>query len=82
MILFYAVLCTLGVWPPKFRKAGSSPYPTDGEEETRRATADSSKAVSEPPVEEVFRDKGDKGQPHGGGQHVEDTRHVVHVQLA
>lgn len=25
--------------------------------------------------------KGDEGEAHGGGQHVEDAGHVVHVQL-
>lgn len=59
----------------------SGPYPTDGEKETWLASTDPSEAVSEPPVEEVLRHKGDEGEAHGGGQHVEDASHVVHVQL-
>ena len=64
------------------RDAGRSPYPTDGEKQAWPPTADPSKAVSEPPVEEVLGDKGDERQPHGSSQHVEDPGHVVHVQLA
>jgi len=59
----------------------TAPYPTDGEKKTRRAGAHSGEAVSKPPVEEMLRDKGDEGEPHGGGQHVEDACHVIHIQL-
>lgn len=59
----------------------SGPYPTDGEKETWLASTDPSEAVSEPPVEEVLGHKGDEGEAHGSGQHVEDPGHVVHVQL-
>lgn len=62
-------------------RAQAGPYPTDGEKKTRLAGADSSEAVSKPPVEEMLRDKGDEREPHGCGQHVEDPRHVVHIQL-
>lgn len=57
------------------------PYPTDGEQKTRPARADPGETVSEPPVEEMLRDKGDKGESHRCGQHVEDPSHVVHIQL-
>lgn len=30
----------------------------------------------------MLADEGDERQSHGGAQHVEDTRHVVNVQLA
>ena len=56
-------------------------YPTDGEKKAGLAGADPGEAVSEPPVEEMLRDEGDEGEPHGRGQHVEDSSHVVHIQL-
>lgn len=56
-------------------------YPTDAEKKTRLAGADPSEAVSKPPVEEMLRDKGNEGKPHGCGQHVEDPCHVVNIQL-
>lgn len=59
----------------------TGPYPTDGEKKTRFAGADSGEAVSKPPVEEMLRHKGDKGESHSSGQHVEDPGHVVHIQL-
>lgn len=58
------------------------PHPADSEEQAWPPRADASKTVSQPPVEKVFRDKGEDGEAHGCSQHVEDTCHVVHVQLA
>lgn len=58
------------------------PHPADSEEQAWPPRADASKTVSQPPVEKVFRDKGEDGEAHGRSQHVEDTCHVVHVQLA
>lgn len=57
-------------------------HPADGEEQAWPPRADTSKTVSQPPVEKVFGDKGEDGEAHGCSQHVEDTCHVVHVQLA
>lgn len=57
-------------------------HPADSEEQTWPPRADTSKTVSQPPVEKVFGDKGEDGEAHGCGQHVENTCHVVHVQLA
>lgn len=59
-----------------------SPHPADGEEQPGPPRADASETVSQPPVEQVLRDEGEDGEAHGRGQHVEDARHVVHVQLA
>ena len=56
-------------------------HPAEGEEEAWPPVA-AGEAVAQPPVEEVLGDEGEDGQAHGGGQHVEDARHVVHVQLA
>lgn len=66
-------------WHPSNKQTG--PYPTDGEKKTWFASTDPSKAVSEPPVEEVFGHEGYEGKPHCSGQHVEDPGHVVHIQL-
>lgn len=38
--------------------------------------------MPELPIEKVFADEGDKAESHGCPQHVENTRHVVNVQLA
>ena len=38
--------------------------------------------MPELPIEKVFTDEGDEAESHGRPQHVEDTRHVVDVQLA
>ena len=58
------------------------PHPADGEEQTRSSRADTSKAVSQPPVEKVLRDEGEDREAHGCRQHIEDACHVVHIQLA
>lgn len=59
----------------------NTPYPADGKQKTWLAGADSSKTVSESPVEEVFGDKGNEGEPHGSGKHVEHPGHVVYIEL-
>lgn len=38
--------------------------------------------MPELPIEKVFADEGDEAESHGCPQHVEDSRHVVDVQLA
>lgn len=58
------------------------PHPADGEEQTRTPRADTSEAVSQPPVKKMFRDEGEDGEAHRCGQHVENTCHVVDVKLA
>ena len=65
--------------------AGGTPqtsHPADAEDEARLAGTDAHEAEAQLPVEPVLADEGDERQSHGGAQHVEDARHVVHVQLA
>lgn len=57
-------------------------HPADGEDHTRLARADAHEAVAELPVEEMLTDEGDETEGHGCSQHVEDTCHVIYIQLA
>lgn len=57
-------------------------HPADAEDEARLAGTHAHEAEAQLPVEPVLADEGDERQSHGGAQHVEDARHVVHVQLA
>lgn len=57
-------------------------HPADSEEQARPPRADTSEAVSQPPVKKVFRDEGEDREAHSCGQHVEDPCHIVHIQLA
>jgi len=57
-------------------------HPANGEDEAGLAGADAHEAEAKLPVEPVFTDEGDERQSHGCTKHVEDTGHVVHIQLA
>lgn len=96
-ILQTITLCQLGVrqsgWisPPPIPRTAISLYsfpiandthPADGEDHTRLARADTHEAVAELPVEEMLTDESDETEGHGCSQHVEDTCHVIYIQLA
>lgn len=57
-------------------------YPADGEDHARLARADAHEAVAELPVEEMFTDEGDETEGHSCSEHVEDTCHIIYIQLA
>lgn len=57
-------------------------HPADGEDEARLAGADAHEAEAQLPVEPVLADEGDERQSHGGTEHVEDSGHVIYIQLA
>lgn len=57
-------------------------YSADGEDHARLAGTDTHKAVPELPIEKVFTDEGDETESHRCPQHVEDSCHVINVQLA
>lgn len=56
--------------------------PADGEQQSRPIRADVGEAEPELPIEQVFPDKGDQAERHGGRKHVKDACHVVDIQLA
>lgn len=58
------------------------PHPADSEEQARPPRANTGEAVSQSPVEKMFRDEGEDRKTHGCGQHIEDPCHVIHIQLA
>lgn len=57
-------------------------HSADGEGEPRGSRAHAHEAEAQLPVEQMFTDEGDERQNHGGSQHVENSCHVVHIQLA
>lgn len=57
-------------------------YPADGIEQSWPVRANSSEAEPQLPIKEVLPDERDEAEGHGSSKHVEDTCHVVNVQLA
>lgn len=56
-------------------------HPANGEGEPGLSGTHAHEAEAQLPVEQMFTDEGDEWQNHGGPEHVEDSRHVVHIQL-
>lgn len=57
-------------------------HPADREDHARFARTDAHEAVAELPIKEMFADEGDEAEGHGCSQHIEDTCHVIYIQLA
>ncbi|TNN83563.1 hypothetical protein EYF80_006081 [Liparis tanakae] len=57
-------------------------HPANGEGGPGLPRAHAHEAEAQLPVEPMFTDESEQRQDHGGTEHVEDPRHVVHVQLA
>lgn len=72
---------SIGIWLENNNGAQPSTHPADGEGDAGLARAHTHEAESQLPVEQMLRDERDKGQRHGGSQHVEYTCHVVYIQL-